>query len=155
MSVALTRIGGMSNLASTLERLGDELAGAVRETLASDAMRGMTDPEILELMAVAARIVRSGEALLVEATGQVDLRSEAPAADARMTTRFGCRSVSELVQRTTRMSSRTAGDYLRASRAVRWVVAPTTGERLPAELPRLREAMTDSHIGVDGVVAIA
>ena len=86
----------------------------------------MTDPEILEVMAVAARIVRSGEALLVEATGQVDQRSEAPAADARMTTRFGCRSVSELVQRATRhVAAGTAGDYLKAARAVRWVIAPT------------------------------
>ena len=106
-------------------------------------------------MAAAARIVRAGEALLVEATAQVCDRSDGRLTADRMTTRFGCRSTSELVQRVTRVSKQRAGDLVKAARAVVRPVALTSGEVLPAQLPAMREALAAVEVGVDGVVAVA
>lgn len=102
-----------------------------------------------------ARVARSAEAILIETTGQVVERSSAAAVADRMTTRLGCRSVAELVQRTTRVSRRTAGDLATASRVVMREVAPTSGELLPAELPMMRAALSAGEVGVDGVLAVA
>ena len=155
MSVALSHNGSMTSLADALERIGGDLAAAVSDAFAGDAFGALSDTEILEIMAASARITRGAEALLIETTGEVDERSARATVDARMTTRFGCRSVVELVQRTTRVSKHTASDYLAAGRAVHRGVAPSSGEVLPADLPQLRLAMASGHVGVDGVVAVA
>ena len=127
----------------------------VGEAFASDAVSAMSDAQILEIMAAAARIARSAEALMIETTGEVDERSDRATIDVRMTTRFGCRSVVELVQRTTRVSRHTASDFLAAGRAMHRNVAPSSGEVLPSDLPQMREAMAAGHVGVDAVVAVA
>ena len=110
---------------------------------------------MLEVLAAAARITRAGEALLVEATAQVCDRSDGRLSADRMTTRFGCRSASELVQRVTRASKQRAGDVVKAARAVVQPVALTSGEVLPAQLPGMREALGTAAVGVDGIVAVA
>ena len=53
-----------------------------------------------------------------------------------MTTRFGCRSTSELVQRVTRVSKQRAGDLVKAARAVVQPTALTSGEVLPRRCRR-------------------
>ena len=100
----------MNSIAAALEQIGDELAGVVDGLFADGAARRLSEAEVLEVMAAAARIVRAGEAVLIEATGQVCDRSDGRLSADRMTTRFGCRSTSELVQRTTRVSKQRAGD---------------------------------------------
>ncbi|MFE1665253.1 DUF222 domain-containing protein [Microbacterium sp. P02] len=72
----------------------------------------------------------------------------------RPTTRFGCRSLKELVQRTTLGSGRMAGDVVRAARAVQQPVGVSTGEVLPAAYPALREAAADGVVGLEALVAV-
>ncbi|WP_314504105.1 DUF222 domain-containing protein [uncultured Microbacterium sp.] len=143
----------MSSFATTLERVGDDLLRVVDEVFAGS--RGLSEKEVLEVMAAAARIVRAGEALLVETTGQVCDRSDGLPTAERVTTRFGCRSTGELVQRVTRISKQRATDLVRSGRAVMQPVALTSGEMLPAALPAMRDALMAGEVGVDGVVAVA
>ena len=145
----------MNSLATTLERVGVDLARAAGELFAEDAASRLSDSEVLEVMAAAARIVRAGEALLVETAGQVCDRSHGRLGTDRMTTRFGCRSVSELIQRATRVSKLRAGDTVKAARAVLRPVALTTGEVLSAPLPLMRAALAAAEVGVDGIVAVS
>jgi hypothetical protein len=145
----------MNSIAAALRRVGDELAGVVCEAFAGDTARRLTEGEVLELLAAASRIVRAGEALLVEATAQVCDRSDGRVSADRMTTTLGCRSTGELVQRTTRMSKQRAADLVRAARAVMRPVALTSGQVLPASLPAMRKALAATEVGVDGVVAVA
>ena len=85
----------MNSTAAALERVGDELLGVVGEVFAADGARGFSETDVLEVMAVAARIARSAEALMVEATAQVCDRSDGRLSAERMTTRFGYASTSE------------------------------------------------------------
>ena len=155
MSVALAMMEGMNSLAATLAELGDAVVRAAGEALESGSLAAVRDPDLLEVLAQAARIVRGAEAVLIEATSHVAERSNAAAVSERMSTRFGCRSVSELVQRATRLSRRAAADLITAGRAVGRETAPTSGELLPAELPAMRAALMAGEVGVDAVVAVA
>ena len=121
----------------------------------SRGLEDWSEADVLEVMAAAARIVRAGEALLVEATAQVCDRSDGRLNADRMTTRFGCRSTSELVQRATRVSKLRAADLVKAARAVVQPIALTSGEVLPAALPAMREALAAGEVGLDAVVAAA
>lgn len=145
----------MNSIAGALEKVGDDLLSAVGEAFSNDAAQAWSEAEVLEVMAAAARVVRAGEALLVEATGQVCDRSDGRLSADRMTTRLGCRSTSELVQRVTRASKQRAGDVVKAARAVVRPIALTSGEMLPAALPAMRGALGAAEVGVDGVVAVA
>lgn len=148
-------MGGMNSNAVALVKVGDDLSGVVGDVFADGGARELSEAEVLELLAVAARIARAAEALLVEATGQVCDRSDGRLAADRMTNRFGCRSTSELVQRVTRASKQRAGDLVKAARAVVRPVSLATGEVLPAALPAMREALAAGEVGVDGVAAVA
>ncbi len=145
----------MNSTTAALEKVGDDLAGVLDEVFAADAARSWSEAEVLEVMAAAARITRAGEALLVEATAQVCDRSDGRLSGDRMTTRFGCRSTSELVQRVTRSSKHRAGDMVQAARAVTQTTAMTSGEVLPPPLPGMRAALGAGEVGVDGLVAVA
>ena len=112
------------------------LAGTVSEVVGDGVSGRLGDEDVLATMAAASRIVRLGEALLIEMAAQVETRS-AGLRDERMTTHYGCRSTKELVQRTTLQSSRTVGDVVRAARAVQQSVAPSSGTALPARYPGL------------------
>lgn len=120
----------------------------------SDTCRELTDREVVATLAAAGRLLRSAEAVLVDATAHVMDRSDVGVAE-KLTTAFGCRSVNELLQRTTRGSKVSASDLIRAARVTRRPVAPSSGEVLPAELPRMRDALGAGAVGVDGVVAVA
>ncbi|WP_157811320.1 HNH endonuclease signature motif containing protein [Microbacterium lacus] len=128
------------------------LAAALAPVFASDAVHEASDALVLEAMAVAGSILRRIEGFLVEATDVVRGRSEGPR-DERMTTRAGCGSVSEVVQRTTRMSGASAGAIVRAAGVVHRERSMTSGEWLPATLPAVRDAMIAGAVGSDGVVA--
>ncbi|WP_133544020.1 HNH endonuclease signature motif containing protein [Microbacterium sp. BK668] len=144
----------MNSLADAVRAVGGELASIAEEALGEDRMRLLADAEVLEVMALAARVHRAAEALLLESTAHVADRSEGAGPD-RLTTRAGCRSVSELVQRATRLSSRSATDLVTAARAMQRQIAPSSGELLPALLPAMRDALGAASVGVDGIVAVA
>lgn len=145
----------MDSITARLRRVGDDLTALAEEVYADDGLRGASDREVLEVMALAARITRAAEAVTVEATGQVCDRNDGRVHADRLTTRFGCVSTSELVQRVTRVSKHRAADLVKAARAVLRPVALTTGEMLPAPLPGMRAALAAGEVGIDGVVAVA
>lgn len=144
----------MNSIATALDEVGDDLGDVVAAAFADDGLRLRNDDEVLDALAAAARLRRAAEALMSEAAAQVLERDELRAHPDRLTTRHGCRNVSELIQRATRVSARTASDVIATARAVGRPVAVSTGELLPAEFPRMREALRDGQVGVDGVVGV-
>lgn len=145
----------MTNFAEALAGIGDALAALSAAALADDGLRARDDRELLAVLAAAGRVQRFAEALMIEAVAHVRERDEVrPHAD-RVTTRYGCRNVGELVQRATRLSSRSASGLAAAARAVHRSTATATGEVLPAEFPRLRAALAAGGVGADGIIAIA
>jgi len=145
----------MADTAAALRDLDEALAAVVDAQLRDGDVQGLGAHDLVSVMDAAASIVRRAEALLIDAVGEVDARSDQRDLSVRMTTDFGCRSVRELVQRTTRFSSRRAGEFVTAGRGIRRTTALATGEVLPAVFPAIRDALADGFIGVDGVVAIA
>src|SRR5918994_1898018 len=89
----------MNPLADTLETVRLTLAATVGAALDEGELEASSDADLLGAMATAAAVIRQMEAVLVVGTGQVQERSEAASRDGRLTTRMGCRSVSELIQR--------------------------------------------------------
>ncbi|MGC5223349.1 hypothetical protein ACPW96_12260, partial [Micromonospora sp. DT81.3] len=144
----------MHPLTDTLHALETALGETVAAAFTADTVSGLGDEDLLTVMATAARMIRRAEAVLVECTGQVQDRSAAASLDGRLTTRMGCRSVSELVQRATLVSKQTVTGYERAARGVHQQVAPSSGQKLPAPFPGMRAALIDGAVGVDGVVAV-
>jgi hypothetical protein len=143
----------MTDLADALAELGDALAAVTAS--ATEGLRRAGDADVLDALAAAARIRRFAEAVVVEATAVTLERDDTvPHAD-RVTTRYGCRSLSELVQRATRVSGRTAVEVVAAAKAVRRPTAPSTGELLPAEFPAMRETLIAGEAGLDGLVAVS
>ncbi|WP_121150203.1 HNH endonuclease signature motif containing protein [Microbacterium sp. AG1240] len=144
----------MNDTIDALRDLGSRLGEVVSGALGTAAMRGWSDDEVMAVMDAAATLSRRAEALIAEAAGAVQTRSDSPVAAERMTTRFGCRNVREFVQRVTRVSGRTAGDYVRAGVATASALSVLTGEVLPARYPAMRAALADGAVGVDAVVAV-
>ena len=144
----------MTNLADALAGLGDALANVLEAAFADDGLRSCGDDELPAVLAAAGRLRRGAEALMSEAVAQVLEREDLHAHPDRLTTRYGCRNVGELIQRATRVSGRTASDVVATAKAVGRHVAVSTGELLPAELPRMREALRAGHVGLDGVVGV-
>jgi hypothetical protein len=98
-------------------------------------------------------IQRLVEALLVDATAR-SCGARDGVRDERMTSHLGCRSVTELIEETARVSAATAARWQRAAKAVRPAISDMTGELLEADFPSVRTAMIDGVIGVDGILAI-
>jgi len=142
------------NLAGALDALGDALADATDAAFAADGLRDCGDDELLAVLAAAGRLRREAEAIMSDAAAQVLEREDRAAHPDRLTTRHGCRNVGELIQRATRVSGRTASDVMATARAVGRQVAVSTGELLPAEFPRLREALRAGRVSLDGVVGV-
>ncbi|MCC4908082.1 HNH endonuclease signature motif containing protein [Microbacterium sp. cx-59] len=145
----------MESPVDTLRDLASRLGAAVASVLAGDDVRGLSDADLRALLEVAGDIGRRSDALVIEATAQVAVRSEIGAIAERFTTRHGARTVAELVQRTTRVSGQAARSFVRAANAVAQPVAITTGQALPAAFPAMRAALADGVVGVDAVAAVA
>jgi hypothetical protein len=144
----------MTNLADALTELGDALAKVCAAALADGGLRGCDDTAVLGALAAAGRIRRSAEAVMVEAVAVIVDRDGGVGHADRVTTRYGCRNMSELVQRATRVSGRTASDMIAAANAVQQPVALSSGEVLPAEFPGLRAALSGGQVGIDGIIAV-
>ena len=144
----------MESLADTLRDVERMLGQAVDRAFRSGELRGFDDDAVLSLMAQVASIARCAEAALIATVAEVQERVDAAPHAERPTTRYGCRSMRELVQRTTRASGRTVGDVVRAARALQQPVSVSTGAVLAAEYPALRDAAADGVVGLDALVAI-
>ena len=137
-----------------LERL-EALDVLADDLVAGDPLRRLNDEQLLVLLSVAARVQRRVDAVMIDAVGEIADRSSSGDLAERMTSRFGCHDVNELVQRTTLVAPATAARLLRASKAVCGERALVSGERLEPTLPALRAALQCGGVGVDGVLAIA
>ncbi|SFS13151.1 protein of unknown function [Microbacterium sp. cf046] len=144
----------MANLTDSLENLGDALARAVAAAFDDDGLRSCDDDELLAALAEAGRVRRHAEAILGEVVAHMLDRDDHLAHPDRLTTRHGCRSHVELVQRATRVSSRTASDVVATAEAIGRRMAISSGEVLPAEFPRMREALRGGDVGIDGMTAV-
>jgi len=144
----------MTNLADALTELGDALAKVSAAAVVEGGLRGLDDAGVLGALAVAGRIRRGAEAVMVEAVAVIVDRDRGVGHADRITTRYGCRTTNELVQRATRVSGRTASDMLAAAGAVQQTVALSTGELLPPPFPGLRAALAAGQVGIDGIVAV-
>ncbi|MDX2375576.1 HNH endonuclease [Microbacterium sp. LRZ72] len=145
----------MNDTRTALEGISDaarDVAGAV---LRDGAIGELDDDALLELAATAAGLVRSAEALLIEAAGEVRTRSDSPMRSERLSTRMGCGSVPELLERATRVCRHRANDLLRAATSTRCSVSPVTGQKLPADFPGMRAALADGAVGLDAILAVA
>ena len=114
-------------------------SGCARRAFREDVCASWSESEVLEVMAAAARVVRAGEALLVEATGHAAHRSDGRLSADRMTTRFGLPFDQRLVQRVTRprSSARVTGQ---GARAVVQPVASDLGGFSRRHCPHARRA---------------
>lgn len=113
--------------------------------LGDDTLAGVSPDERLEILATAGAALRRLEAMIVEtvATGDaVDLPHGA-----------GCRSTSELLQRTLSTDAAGAARIGKVVDLVRRDVNLLSGERLPARWPELRDAMLDGRVSVAGMLA--
>ena len=113
--------------------------------LGDDTLAGVSSDERLEILATAGAALRRLEAMIVEtvATGDVvDLPHGA-----------GCRSTSELLQRTLSTDAAGAARIGKVVDLVRRDVNLLSGERLPARWPELRDAMLDGRVSVAGMLA--
>jgi len=144
----------MTSLADALSELGDALAKVSAAAVAEGGLRGCDDTDVLRALAAAGRIRRGADAVMVEAVAVITGRDMGVGHADRVTTRYGCRNVSELIQRATRVSGRTAGEVIAAAGAVRQQVAPSSGEVLPAQFPGMRAALAAGQVGIDGIVAV-
>ncbi|MDN3494756.1 DUF222 domain-containing protein [Planococcus sp. APC 4015] len=120
-----------------------------------DAFASVDDERLLLILSVAARIHRRVDAVLVGAVGEVIARLSTGVIDDKLTSRFGCHDVGELVQRTTLLAPASAHRLARAAKAVVGERALVSGEQLEPALPALRRAMLSGAVGVDGILAIA
>lgn len=124
-----------------LDRVVSDLDAILRD----DGLAGMRSGERLEVLTAAGAALRRLEAVIVEtiANGDpIDLPQDA-----------GCRSQSELLQRTLATDAAGAKRIGAVVDLVRRDVNLLTGERLPARWPALREAMLDGAFTVVGVLA--
>lgn len=144
----------MQSLADALHEVENALGQVVDRAFRSGELCRLDDDAVLSLMAQAASISRRAEAALIATVAEVQDRVYLALPAERPTTRYGCRSINELVQRTTRASGRTVGDVVRAARALRQSVSPSTGEALAAEYPALRDAAADGVVGLDALAAV-
>ena len=148
----------IEHMNDTIDRLRDlesQFGQIVSEVFATGAVRSASDDEIIATMDAAAAVIRRAGGLMAEAAGEVQTRSASHTVADRMTSRYGCRNARELVQRVTRSSGRTAGDYVRAGAATAITRVSLVGEALPPVYPALRAALGAGSVGVDAVTAVS
>ena len=144
----------MEALLAHLEEVIGQCRERVGEALGDNAMLRASDDQIVRALALAAELQRLTDAVMVEAVGEVTRRSQQRERELRMTSRYGCHDVSELVQRATLCGHETASRLQRAARATALRVA-LDGSPLPGTLPAMRAALIDGAVGIDGIVAVA
>ncbi|QEV99469.1 DUF222 domain-containing protein [Microbacterium caowuchunii] len=140
----------MDDIGAALRSIGDALRDALAGVFDGGAAAA-DDAELLAVVGAAAEVIRKAEGVLVAVTAEVQERSAGAVRDDRLTTRFGCRSVSELLQRATRFSPARVADVERAARGI-WPVG-LTGEMGECVFPSLRAAMRDGVVGSDAAAA--
>lgn len=142
----------MHEAVAELHRLDEALSSLASRTFSDEAIPGMSDADLAELLATTGRIQRRIESMQIEATAQVVERS-APMRDDRITVTYGCASPVELLRRLTLDDGHAARRLVRAAGFLRRERSMTEGCFLPARFPELREAVISGHLGLAGLLA--
>jgi hypothetical protein len=130
----------------------DQVASDLRRVLSADGLAGVSDAAKMQVLRAAGEVSRLVDAVVVETVASVDGR---PAGSGEVTfcSQFGCRNLSELLQRVLRTDVAGAGRVVKAARVVHREVEVTTGARLPARWPQLREGLLSGTVGLAGLLA--
>ncbi|PCE13381.1 hypothetical protein AUC47_08880 [Microbacterium sp. SZ1] len=131
-------------MSSRPRTLLDQVVSDLDRVLADDSLAGLTESERVEVLATAGAAFRRVEAVIVEtvAAGDVDLPHSA-----------GCRNENELLRRALLVDTGGASRLVKVVDLVRRQSSLTSGERLPARWPALREALLDGVVGTAGFLA--
>ncbi|MEV4667079.1 HNH endonuclease signature motif containing protein [Microbacterium sp. LWO12-1.2] len=130
----------------------DQVVRDLDGVLCAETVAGLSDAEKLDVLRAAGEVVRRAEALIVETVASVPARP-AGSGDPAFCGQFGCRSMSELLQRVLRTDAAGAGRVIKAARLVRRDVDISSGGWLPALWPQLRAALVDGAVGITGLLA--
>ena len=144
----------MNHLDDALEALGDTIAETLADVYAGEAIFAADDNTVLRALAIAARLQRCLDGLLVELVGDIDARATAQPHDNGIVARSGYRSLNALLQQVALTTPQAVGGLMRVARAVRRPVGLCTGEVLLPELPALRDALLEGAVGVEGMTAV-
>ncbi|MCM3779739.1 HNH endonuclease signature motif containing protein [Microbacterium hydrocarbonoxydans] len=131
-------------MSSRPRTLLDQVVADLDRVLADDSLAGLTEAERVAVLATAGDAFRRVEAVIVEtvASGDVDFPRSA-----------GCRNENELLRRALLVDTGGASRLVKVVDLVRRQSSLTSGERLPARWPALREALLDGTVGTAGVLA--
>lgn len=140
-------------LTEALERLDAALGNVVRELLAADGTRGMTDDQILALAPIAESIGRRSDALRVSIAGEIGNRSRPERGESRLSARNGCANAAELITRLSGVATSTAKDRLNLADSIA-SITNIYGDTFPARFPVVRDGLVRGTIGVDSALAI-
>ncbi|MFK3676246.1 DUF222 domain-containing protein [Microbacterium sp. NPDC090218] len=130
----------------------DRLVADLDAVLLADPIAGISDAQKMEILRAAGEVQRRIDAVIIETVASVDVRP-AGSGEAGFCGRFGCRTVSELLQRVLRVDAPGASRVVKAAAAVRREIEVSSGGWSPARWPALRAAMLDGAVGVAGVLA--
>ncbi|MBO0982226.1 hypothetical protein, partial [Microbacterium sp. SD291] len=120
----------MNSTVAVLDGVVSDLVGMLR----ADAVGTLSDAEKLAVLLGAGKALRLLEAVVVETVAS---------ADVDFANGFGCRNLNELLQRALLTDAPGAAKVVKAADAVHREISVTSGERLPARYPALREALLD------------
>ena len=129
---------------STRELL-DQVVADLDRVLSGDGLAELSDGERILVLTTAGAAFRRVEAVVVETLANADSADFPHSA--------GCRSENELVERAALVDTQGASRICRAARLVRRDQGLTSGERLPARWPAMRDALLDGVIGVAGLLS--
>jgi hypothetical protein len=131
----------------------DAIAEQIANLLDPRELAGLSEDDLLGVLAATERAGRRIDALRVLTAGEVAEQSRNELGKCGLAARKGCRNTAELVERVTQVSGDTARKRIKTGRAVRTRLS-LAGERLPAEFSAVADALADGTIGLDSAHAI-
>ena len=155
MSVRGGKIGVWSNpttvtASSRLDAIAEQLA----TVLDPRELAGLSEDDLLGVLAAAERAGRRLDALRVLTAGEVAEQSRNELGKCGLAARKGCRSSAELIERVTQISGDSARKRIKTGRAVRARLSPGRGTAAGRVRIRVANALTEGTIGLDSAHAI-
>ncbi|WP_165877482.1 HNH endonuclease signature motif containing protein [Agromyces fucosus] len=139
----------MNGIVETLEEVRSSLLGVV----GFDDPAGWSDDELLAVTAAVEAVGRVVDAARVACAGEVGERSRVELGGERLSTRRGCRTVAELLERVTLVSGAEARRRSALGAATRSRYG-LTGEAMEARFPGVAAALASGELGADAAGVI-
>ena len=141
--------GSMTGTRDALEHLRSALGDALR----FDEASGWSDHELLANTAALEALGRLVDAHRAACAGEVAERSRVELGDQRLSTRRGCRSAAELLERVTQASASEVRRRIALGSATR-ARSGFTGECIEAAFPLVAAALAEGELGADAACTI-